>query len=202
QNFMYRCFPASQVQSHAWVVLERRRPSHRSPNSFSTFPCTPFHRCVLIHLGLLEIFPGELLVGADLLIGPVLFGSTDVCLIVGRVREDVICFLAFLIMVTFPAGSFWSFCFWAAVLGAMTLNPEATSMLSLFFVVVCVLAQLINSAVHPAAILLRKRRVVDFIDVICRVIEFARVLQSRGKEGQKEEGKLRRLYFFPVFLVS
>ena len=75
-------------------------------------------------------------------------------------------------------------------------------MLSLFCVVVCVLAQLINGAVHPAAILLRKRRVVDFIDVICRVIEFARVLQSRGKEGQKEEGKLRRLYFFPVFLVS
>ena len=67
-------------------------------------------------------------------------------------------------MVTFPAGRFWSFCFWAAVLGVMTLNPEATSMLSLFCVVVCVLAQLINSAVHPTAILLRKRRVVDFID--------------------------------------
>ena len=37
-------------------------------------------------------------------------------------------------------------------------------MLSLFCVVVCVLAQLINSAVHPVAILLRKRRVVGFID--------------------------------------
>jgi len=37
-------------------------------------------------------------------------------------------------------------------------------MLSLFCVVVCVLAQLINSAVHPTAILLRKRCVVDFID--------------------------------------
>src|SRR5438067_7751757 len=94
-------------------------------------------------------------------------------------------------MVTFPAGRFWSFCFWAAVLGAMTLNPEATSMLSLFCVVVGVLAQLINSAVHPAAILLRKRRVVDFIDVICRVTEFARVLQSRGKDE-----KSRWLYFF------
>src|SRR3954465_13460993 len=67
-------------------------------------------------------------------------------------------------MVTFPGGRFWSFCFWAAVLGVMTLNPEATSMLSLFCVVVCVLAQLINSAVHPAAILLRKIRVVGFID--------------------------------------
>jgi hypothetical protein len=37
-------------------------------------------------------------------------------------------------------------------------------MFSLFCVVVCVLAQLINSAVHPAAILLRKRCVVGFID--------------------------------------
>ena len=60
-------------------------------------------------------------------------------------------------------------------------------MLSLFCVVVCVLAQLINSAVHPAAILLRIRRVVDFIDMICRVNEFARVLQSRDEEGQKEK---------------
>jgi len=45
----------------------------------------------------------------------------------------------------------------------ITLNPEATSMLSLFCEVVCVLAQLISSAVHPVAILLRKRRFVDFI---------------------------------------
>ena len=37
-------------------------------------------------------------------------------------------------------------------------------MLSLFCDMVCVLAQLINRAVHPAAILLRKRRVVGFID--------------------------------------
>ena len=67
-------------------------------------------------------------------------------------------------MVTVPAGRFWSFCFWAAVLGVMTLNPEATSMLSLFCVVLCVLAQLTNSAVHPAAILLRTRCIVGFID--------------------------------------
>ena len=40
----------------------------------------------------------------------------------------------------------------------------AIGMFSLFCVVVCVLAQLINSAVHPVAILLRKRRVVGFID--------------------------------------
>jgi len=94
RNFECHCFPASQVRSHPWIVLERRRPSHGSPNSFATFPSTPFHRCVLIHLGVLEIFPGELLVGADLLIGPVLFRSTDVCLIVSWVGENVIRFLA------------------------------------------------------------------------------------------------------------
>ena len=76
------------------LVLKWCRPAHGSPNSFATFPHTPLHRRVLIHLGVLEIFPGELLVGAELLIGPVLFGSTDVCLIVSRVREDVISFLA------------------------------------------------------------------------------------------------------------
>ena len=70
------------------------RPAHRSPHSFAAFPHTPLHRRVPIHLGVLEIFSGKLLVGAELLIGLVLFGSTDVCLIVSRVREDVIRFLA------------------------------------------------------------------------------------------------------------
>src|SRR5215467_8340311 len=67
-------------------------------------------------------------------------------------------------MVTVPVGRFWSFCFCAAVFGVMTLNPEATSMLSLFCVLLCVLAQLTNSAAHPTAILLRKKRVVGFMD--------------------------------------
>ena len=70
-------------------------------------------------------------------------------------------------------------------------------MLSLFCVVVCVLAQLINSAVHPAAILLRMRRVVGFIDGDLPCYRIRRVLQSRGKE----EEKLRWLYFFPVLLI-
>src|SRR4029077_12733201 len=45
----------------------------------------------------------------------------------------------------------------------MTLNPEATSMLSLFCVWVCVVAQPNINAAHPAAILLRKIRLVGFI---------------------------------------
>jgi len=51
-------------------------------------------------------------------------------------------------------------------------------MLSLFCVVLCVLAQMINSVAQPAAILLRKRRVVDFIDVICRGTKSMERLQS------------------------
>src|SRR5690348_11660415 len=46
----------------------------------------------------------------------------------------------------------------------MTLNPEATSMLSLFWAVFPVLAQLTNSAAQPAAILLSKKCTVGFID--------------------------------------
>jgi hypothetical protein len=77
----------------------------------------------------------------------------------------------------------------------MTLNPEATSMLSLFCVVVCVLAQLIKRAVHPAAILLRKRSVVGFIDALLpNSPEFCNPAVKRGK--------LKWLYFFPVFLTS
>src|SRR5580765_7016399 len=88
-------------------------------------------------------------------------------------------------MVTFPGGRFWSLCLWAAVLGVMTLNPEATSMLSLFCVVVCVLAQLINNAVHPAAILLRKTCVVGFIDGICCWYRIRRSLQCLCLESRE-----------------
>ena len=70
-------------------------------------------------------------------------------------------------------------------------------MLSLCCVVVCVLAQLINSTVHPAAILVRKRRVVDFMERDLRVTEFAQFLQSRGKDGNRDG-----CISFPVFLLE
>src|SRR6266566_1612015 len=41
-------------------------------------------------------------------------------------------------MATWPGGSCWSFCCCAAVLGVITLKPEATSMLSLFWVLLVV----------------------------------------------------------------
>ena len=48
-------------------------------------------------------------------------------------------------------------------MGVMTLKPEATSMLSLFWVLVCVVAQLINIAAHIAAMPQRKICVIGFI---------------------------------------
>src|SRR6187549_3845946 len=41
-------------------------------------------------------------------------------------------------MATWPGGSCWSFCCCAAVLGVITLKPAATSMLSLFWVLLVV----------------------------------------------------------------
>src|SRR5262249_31351825 len=74
----------------------RCRPSHGSPYSFAAFPQTPFHRCVLVHLGVLEIFFCKLVFSAELLIRLILLRSTYVRLIVSRVRENVIIFLALL----------------------------------------------------------------------------------------------------------
>jgi hypothetical protein len=67
-----------------------------------------------------------------------------------------------LIMVTLPGGSFWSFCCCAGVLGVTVLKPAATSMLSLFWVLV-VVAHPINSDVHVAAIMLKKIHLNGFI---------------------------------------
>jgi hypothetical protein len=62
--------------------------------------------------------------------------------------------------------------------------------------VVCVLAQLINSAVHPVAILLRKRRVVDFIDGDLPCYRIRPSFATRDEE----EGKLKWAVF-PGFLI-
>ena len=64
-------------------------------------------------------------------------------------------------------------------------------MLSLFCMVVCVLAQLINNAVHPAAILVRKRRVVDFIGMILqcyRIRPSFAILGAKKGKRKKENG--------------
>src|SRR5713101_7639883 len=48
-------------------------------------------------------------------------------------------------MATWPGGSCWSFCCCAAVLGVITLKPDATSMLSLFCVLPVVEQPTVNA---------------------------------------------------------
>src|SRR2546423_390233 len=48
-------------------------------------------------------------------------------------------------MATLPGGSCWSFCCCAVVLGVITLKPEATSMLSLFCVLLVVAQPTVNA---------------------------------------------------------
>src|SRR5206468_9810214 len=74
-------------------------------------------------------------------------------------------------MVTLPGGRFWSFCCCAAVLGVITLKPEATSIFSLFWVAVCVVAQPANAAAHPIARILAKVSGVNVI-VLGLVVDF------------------------------
>jgi len=58
-------------------------------------------------------------------------------------------------------------------------------MLSLFCEMFCVLAQLANRTVQPAAIPLRKRRVVGFIEImICRVNDFPEFCNPEVKKGR------------------
>src|SRR4030095_15331305 len=86
-------------------------------------------------------------------------------------------------MVTLPGGRFWSFCCCAAVLGVITLKPEATSMLSLFCVLVCVPAQLSNNAAHPAVIVVRT---IYFIGLIGRnglLIRFQTIASESDSGG-------------------
>src|SRR5205814_3564259 len=64
--------------------------SHRSPAHAPTAPCTPLHCCILVHLGGLEILLRNVICGAELLVSLVLVRSTDIRLVMWRVRENVV----------------------------------------------------------------------------------------------------------------
>src|SRR4029077_4790266 len=61
-------------------------------------------------------------------------------------------------MATLPGGSCWSFCCCAAVLGVITLKPEATSMLSLFWVLLVVAQPAVNANRDMTLIMLTESR--------------------------------------------
>src|ERR1700730_15539721 len=81
-------------------------------------------------------------------------------------------------MVTLPGGRFWSFCCCAGVLGVITLKPDATSMLSLFCVLVCVLAQPIVSANSAAALITLNDTICFIFLVPCGLWLFGFVLAA------------------------
>src|SRR6266566_3191629 len=61
-------------------------------------------------------------------------------------------------MATWPGGSCWSFCCCAAVLGVITLKPDATSMLSLFWVLLVVAQPTANANRAMTLIMLNEAR--------------------------------------------
>src|SRR6266487_3541828 len=62
-------------------------------------------------------------------------------------------------MAILPGGSCWSFCCCAAVLGVITLKPEATSMLSLFCVLLVVAHPTVNANRAMTPIVLNEFRI-------------------------------------------
>src|SRR4030095_894459 len=64
--------------------------SHRSPAHTPPAPCTPLHCCILVHLSGLEILGRNVIYSAHLLISLVLLRSTDIRLVMCRVRENVV----------------------------------------------------------------------------------------------------------------
>src|SRR5205809_7080930 len=64
--------------------------SHWSPARSPSAPRTPLHLRILVHFSGLEILVRKVICGAQLLVSLVLLGSTDIGLIMSRVRENVI----------------------------------------------------------------------------------------------------------------
>src|SRR5437016_11345147 len=62
-------------------------------------------------------------------------------------------------MATLPGGSCWSFCCCAGVLGVITLKPDATSMLSLFCVLLVVAQPAVNANRAMTLIMLNEIRI-------------------------------------------
>src|SRR6266576_5626235 len=64
--------------------------SHRSPARAPSAPCPPLHLRILVHLSGLEILVRNVICGAELLVSLVLLGSTDIGLVMCRIRENVV----------------------------------------------------------------------------------------------------------------
>src|ERR1700758_5054343 len=75
-------------------------------------------------------------------------------------------------MAIWPGGSCCSFCCCAAVLGVITLKPDATSMLSLFCVLLVVAQPAVNATKAMTLIMLNESRICFMILLVLGLIEF------------------------------
>src|SRR5947207_8180217 len=64
--------------------------SHRSPARAPSAPCPPLHLRILVHFSSLEILVRNVICGAELLVRLILLRSTDIGLVMCRVRENVV----------------------------------------------------------------------------------------------------------------
>src|SRR4030095_2795185 len=64
--------------------------SHRSPACSPSTPRTPIHRSIIVHLSGFEILLRNVICGAELLVSLILVRSTDIGLVMCRVRENVV----------------------------------------------------------------------------------------------------------------
>src|SRR5438874_10820715 len=64
--------------------------SHQSPARTPTAPSSPLHLGILVHFSGLEILVRNVICGAELLVSLVLPRSTDIGLVMSRVRENVV----------------------------------------------------------------------------------------------------------------
>src|SRR5437667_8574203 len=64
--------------------------SHWPPACAPPAPRTPLHLRILVHFSGLEILARNVICGAELLVRLILLGSTDIGLVMSRVRENVV----------------------------------------------------------------------------------------------------------------
>src|SRR5438046_8281620 len=96
-------------------------------------------------------------------------------------------------MVTLPGGSFWSFCCCAAVLGVIVLKPEATSMLSLFCVLLCLVAQPAVSANRARALIIWNETICFIFLVLSRFAVVFEMISSARENSRRNVCSLRGL---------
>src|SRR5438045_8176882 len=97
-------------------------------------------------------------------------------------------------MAILPGGSCWSFCCCAAVLGVTVLKPEATSMLSLLCVLVCVVAQPTIKANTAMALMILNETCICFIFLVPSRFAVVVVLQMVSSGGENSRGLAPRAH--------